>query len=66
MDVQNGKITAIWLDSGKKLTVSQAVMDKGNFVVRSGEHSMLLIPAHKVQSVEVEYPTKEEVDEVFK
>lgn len=65
--IEHGKITALWLDSGKKIEVTRGVAEvKGSLFVRVSDTSVLVVPGGKVQSIEVKYASKEELDEVFK
>lgn len=66
MELTGGKVIALYLDSGKKLVVTREIVQTtGGFLVRTGDRSVQIVPAHKVATVEIEYATKEEADEVF-
>lgn len=65
MSKPEGKITAIYLDSGKKI-VPEAVRELGsNFVVKLGPRTVLVVPGSKIQSVETEFETEAALAEVF-
>lgn len=64
-ETASGKITALWLDSGKKLDVQTCVQVGGHFFIRTGGRTLLIVSGAKVQSVETQYETKEELDEIF-
>jgi hypothetical protein len=53
------------LDSGKKLDVQTCVQVGGHFFIRTGGRTLLIVSGAKVQSVETQYETKEELDEIF-
>ena len=58
----------MFLDSGKHLVIGaggSCLMHDGNFLIRSEAKKVLLVPGSKVQSVETEYATEEEVDAMF-
>lgn len=67
--MENSKVTAIYLDSGKRVEVQQIAQDPNNraggFVVRTGPTTALVIPATKIQSIEVTYEDAKDLDKAF-
>lgn len=65
----NSRITAIYLDSGKRVEVQEIAQDPNNraggFVVRTGSTTALVIPSTKIQSIEVTYEAAKDLDVAF-
>jgi len=66
--LEGAKVTAIYLDSGKRVEVLELGQDASRpnaYFVRVSPTVVLLVPTAKIQSMEVVYPTPEEADKVF-
>lgn len=65
----NSRITAIYLDSGKRVEVQEIRQDPNNraggFIVRTGPKTALVIPSDKIQSIEVTYEEAKDLDEAL-